>query len=462
LFAVVGKPVQKHAYFRYYSRVPVRPRPPEIEVGFISDVGRNVGRTGWADMAQFVGRLTVLKVLKVKRPGMYADGAGLYLQVTGDGDQRVAKSWIFRFTLRGRTREMGLGPLSAFGLAEARDKAGACRRLTREGIDPIDARDSARIKTALDVAKSFTFRACALQYIAAHRAGWRNEKHASQWENTVKTYADPVIGTLPVQKIDTAMVMKIIEPLWSKKPETASRLRGRIEAVLDWATARGYRQGDNPARWRGHLDKLLPARGKVRKVEHHAALPYDELPEFMMALRAQAGVSARALEFLILTAARTGEVIGARPDEIKDKVWTVPTGRMKGGKEHRVPLSAPALAVIEEVQKNNAGEFLFPGGKPKKPLSNMAMLKLLERMGRGDLTAHGFRSTFRDWAAERTNYPREVVEMALAHAIDSKVEAAYRRGDLFEKRRRLMADWARFCAQTKLPNDQVVAIRRRG
>jgi integrase len=412
-------------------------------------------------MALVVGRLTALKVLKVRRPGMYADGAGLYLQVTGDGAAHVAKSWIYRFTLRGRAREMGLGSLATFGLAQARVKAAECRRLTYEGIDPIDARRSARIAAALDLAKSLTFTDCAEQYIGAHRAGWRNAKHAAQWRTTVATYAEPVIGALSVQTIDTALVMKILEPLWSTKPETAARLRGRIEAVLDWATARGYRQGENPARWRGHLDKLLPARSKMRKVKHHAALAYGELPEFMAALRGQEGVAARALEFLILTAARTGEVIGAGRDEITDKVWIVPAGRMKGGREHRVPLSAPAVAIVAQQQTDRRGNFLFPGGKRGKPLSNMAMLALLERMGRADLTAHGFRSTFRDWAAERTNHPGEVIEMALAHTIENKVEAAYRRGDLFEKRRLLMTEWATFCAQPTRRDGEGVPIKRR-
>jgi len=412
-------------------------------------------------MAQFVGRLTALKVLKVKRPGLYADGAGLYLQVTGDGAAHVAKSWVYRFTLRGRAREMGLGSLSTFGLAQARIKAAECRRLTYEGIDPIEARKTARTKAAFDAAKSLTFTACAEGYLAAHRAGWRNAKHAAQWRTTVETYAEPVIGALPVHTIDTAPVMKILEPLWATKPETAARLRGRIEAVLDWATAHGYRQGENPARWRGHLDKLLPARSKMRKVKHHAALPYDDLPAFMAVLRAQDGVAARALEFLILTAARTGEVIGAAPDEITQKVWTVPAGRMKGGREHRVPLSAPALAIVAQLQTARGGKFLFPGGKRDKPLSNMAMLALLARMGRADLTAHGFRSTFRDWAAERTNHPREVIEMALAHTIESKVEAAYRRGDLFEKRRSLMMEWAEFCAATTRRDGHAVPMKRR-
>ena len=413
-------------------------------------------------MAHLVGRLTALKVAKVKKPGMYSDGAGLYLQVTGDGESKVAKSWIYRFTLRGRSREMGLGSLSLFGLAEARAKAAQCRRLTYEGIDPIESRRAQRTQAALEAATSLTFKDCTEQYIAAHRAGWRNAKHAAQWSATLKTYAEPVIGILPVQKIDTALVMKILEPLWSKKPETASRLRGRIEAVLDWAAVRGHRERENPARWRGHLDKLLPARAKVRKIKHHAALPYDELPAFMAVLRSQEGTAARALEFLVLTAARTGEVIGAQPAEMKDKVWTVPTDRMKGGKEHRVPLSAPALTIVEKMRDDYEGAFVFPGGKRDKPLSNMAMLALLERMGRSDLTAHGFRSTFRDWAAECTSHPSEVVEMALAHTINSKVEAAYRRGDLFEKRRLLMAEWAKFCARTKRENRDVVPINRRG
>jgi integrase len=395
-------------------------------------------------MALFVGRLTALKVQKTRKPGMYADGAGLYLQVTGDGGKRVAKSWIYRFTLRGRAREMGLGSFATFGLADARAKAEECRRLTHDGTDPIEARRRRRAELALDAGRSLTFGACAEQYIAAHSAGWRNAKHAAQWRATLNTYAAPVIGALPIPDIDTSLVMKVVEPLWIAKPETAARLRGRIEAVLDWATVRGYREGSNPARWRGHLDKLLPARSRVHTVQHYAALPYEELPEFMASLHFQDGVAARALEFLILTAARTGEVLGAQSEEINGNIWIVPAARMKAGKEHRVPLSPPALAIADQTMAYG-GAFLFPGAKRDKPLSNMAMLALLRRMGRADLTAHGFRSTFRDWAAERTDHPSEVVEMALAHAIDSRVEAAYRRGDLFEKRHRLMDDWAGFC-----------------
>jgi integrase len=356
---------------------------------------------------------------------------------------------------------MGLGSLSIFGLAEARAKAMECRRLAYEGVDPIEARRAERTKATCNAPKSLIFRECTAQYIDAYRAGWRNAKHAAQWSSTMKAYAEPVIGVLPVQNIDTALVMKILEPLWSKKPETASRLRGRIEAVLDWAAARGYRKGENPAHWRGHLDKLLPARAKVRKVKHHAALPFDELPAFMTVLRSQEGIAARALEFLILTAARSGEVIGAQAAEIKDKVWTVSADRMKGGKEHRVPLSAPALTVVEKMRADHEGEFVFPGGNRHKSLSSMAMLAVLERMGRSDLTAHGFRSTFRDWAAETTNHPSEVVEMALAHVIDNKVEAAYRRGDLFEKRRLLMSEWAKFCDLGGRNNGRVLSINQR-
>jgi len=289
-------------------------------------------------------------------------------------------------------------------------------------------------------------------------------KHKEQWPNTLNTYAGPVFGSLPVQAIDVGLVMKALEPIWQTKPETASRLRGRIEAVLDWATAREYRKGENPARWRGHLDKLLPARSKVRKVEHHSALPYDELADFIVALRGQEGVASRALEFLILTAARTGEVIGARWDEVdlEEKIWVVPAARMKAGREHRVPLSAAAVAVLEEMSEIRESDFVFPGGKKGKPLSNMAMLAVLKRMERSELTAHGFRSSFRDWAAEQTNFPHEVAEMALAHTVGDKVEAAYRRGDLFQKRQQIMEAWARFCLTTRSQAEVVPISSRAG
>jgi integrase len=409
-------------------------------------------------MARASNRLSAVEVKNATEKGMYHDGGGLYLQVSAGG----AKSWIFRFMLDGRAREMGLGPVRAIALAEARKRAGECRRLRLDGIDPIEARSTQRDQKKLEAAKAMTFDACAAAYIDAHKTGWQNAKHSEQWPSTLNTYASPVFGSLPVQAIDVGLLMKALEPIWQTKPETASRLRGRIEAVLDWATVRGYRKGENPARWRGHLDKLLPAPSKVRRVEHHAALPYDELADFSLALRSQEGIAARALEFLILTAARTGEVIGARWDEVdlEEKIWVVPAARMKAGREHRVPLSAAAVAVLEEMKQIRESEFVFPGGKKGKPLSNMAMLAVLKRMDRGELTAHGFRSSFRDWAAERTHFPREVAEMALAHTVGDKVEAAYRRGDLFGKRRQLMDAWARFCG-TARPLAEVVPIRSR-
>jgi integrase len=400
-------------------------------------------------MARAIGKLTALKVAKAKRPGMYADGGGLYLRVTSD----ETRNWVFRFMLNGKPRWMGMGALHTIGLAEARNRAAVHRMQCHDGIDPIEARRAERMQGRLNVAKAITFADCAARYIAGHRAGWRSAKHIAQWEATLATYTEPVIGSLSVQAIDTALVLKVVEPIWTMKPETAGRVRGRIESILDWAKARGYRAGENPARWRGHLDKLLPALSKVRRVAHHAALPYAELSGFLIALREQGGIAARALEFTILTAARTGEAIGARWGEISltEKVWTVPATRTKGAKEHRVPLSARALAILDEMNPlrhaGDAGAFVFPGGKAGRPLSNMAFLMLLRRMGRDDLTAHGFRSSFRDWAAERTNFPSEIAEMALAHAVGNAVEAAYRRGDLFDKRRRLMDAWTEFCAK---------------
>lgn len=394
-------------------------------------------------MARETARLSAVIVPKLKA-GMHADGGGLYLQVKGG-----ARTWVFRFMLHRRARDMGLGPLHTVSLAEARDKARECRKLLLEGIDPIEARKARQAEQRLAEATAMTFRECAEAYIAAHEASWKNPKHAKQWPSTLETYVYRVFGSLPVQAIDVGLVMKVLEPIWQAKPETASRVRGRIEAVLDWAKARGYRNGENPAQWRGHLDNLLPARSKVRKVEHHPALAYAEMGDFIAGLRKQGGVAARALEFLILTASRTGEVIGARWDEfdLGAEMWTVPADRMKAGKDHRVPLSARALAIIEEMKaaRFDGNEFVFPGGRAGKPLSNMAMLKLLSRMGRDDLTAHGFRSSFRDWAAECTSFPQEVAEMALAHTVSDKVEAAYRRGDMVQKRRELMDAWARYC-----------------
>jgi integrase len=414
---------------------------------------------GLDEMARTIGRLTALKVDKAKRPGMYADGGGLYLRVTHSG----TKNWVFRFMLNGRPRWMGVGPLHIIGLAEARNRAAGFRLQRHDGIDPIERRHAERQGARLDAAKAMTFKESAAMYVASHRAGWRNPKHAAQWEATLATYAEPVIGGLSVQAIDTALVLKVLEPIWTVKPETAGRVRGRIESILDWAKVRGYRAGENPARWRGHLDKLLPPRSKVQRVEHHAALPYVELSGFLVTLREQEGIAARALEFAITAAARTGEVIGAQWSEMDllDKTWTLPASRRKSGREHRVPLSPRALAILKEMQAHRHADeaFVFPGAKPGRPLSNMAFLMLLRRMGRADLTAHGFRSSFRDWAAERTNFPSEVAEMALAHAVGNAVEAAYRRGDLFDKRRRLMDSWATFCtALEQKAQDNVASL----
>jgi integrase len=366
---------------------------------------------------------------------------------------------------RATPRDMGLGAMAdGVGLAEARQKAEDARRAIRAGFDPIDSRRASLAAAAAVAAKSKTFEECATAYIKAHASGWRNEKHAAQWTATLETYAYPVLGKLPVSAIEIGHVMKILEPIWNEKPVTASRIRGRIEAILGWATVHGFRSGDNPAQWRGRLENLLPSPRKVRKVEHHPALPYDEIGEFMATVRGQQGVAARALELVILTACRTSEVIGATWQEVdvRAAVWSVPADRIKAGNEHRVPLSPPAVALLRELGKHNAGEFVFPGGKRVRPISTNALLELLKRMERTDITPHGFRSTFRDWAAERTNYPREVAEMALAHAVSDKVEAAYRRGDLFEKRRRLMNEWAAFCGKRKTTGSKVVALQRAG
>jgi len=396
-------------------------------------------------MGQEIQRLTALAVTRASKPGLYADGAGLYLRVSRNG----SKSWAFRFTLRGKPREMGLGGLTKVTLADARKKAADARLLLSDGRDPLDLRqeeDAKRIKEEkLAAARGMTFEKCAEAYIAAHEPSWRNEKHKQQWRNTIATYVAPVFGKTPVQDIDLDLVMKVIEPIWNTKTETARRIRGRIEVILDWAKVRGYRSGENPARWRGQMDQLLPARSKLNAVKHHAALPYSELPNFMDTLRAIPGDSAAALEFLILTAARTSEVIYAKWVEVdfKKKLWTVPGVRMKSRREHRVPLSSAAIEVLKRME-NRKGQYVFPGRSPDAPLSNMALLMTLGRMNCADITAHGFRSTFRDWAAECTNFPSEAVEMALAHVIEGKTEAAYRRGDLLEKRRQMMDAWAEY------------------
>jgi integrase len=389
---------------------------------------------------------------------MHCDGGGLYLQVTQSADGTLRRSWLYRYVLHGRERQMGLGSLIDTPLAEAREKAAGARKQRGQGEDPIDAKHAQRAVAALARAKAMSFDQCRDAYIDAHRAGWRNAKHAAQWISTLDTYVTPVFGRLPVAAVDTALVMKALQPIWAAKTETASRVRGRIEAILDWAKARDYRGGENPARWRGHLDNLLPARSKVRRVVHHAALPFTEMGAFMAQLREQSTTAARALEFTILTAARTGEVLGARWDEIDldAAVWTVPPDRMKGAREHRVPLSAAALAVIERMQACRENDYIFPGDRRDR-LFGAAMDMLLRRTGQ-EVTVHGFRSSFRDWAAEHTNFSREVAEAALAHTVGDKVEAAYRRGDLFDKRRRLMTAWADFC-QKAPASSTIVSLR---
>lgn len=403
-------------------------------------------------MARTINRLSHRRVETLKQPGMHGDGGGLYLQVTEGADGTPRKSWLFRYTVAGRERQMGLGPLSDVPLAEARDRALAARELRRAGKDPIAEREAARAEASLVAAKTMSFDECATAYIAAHRPGWRNLKHAAQWSSTVATYCSPVFGKLPVQLVDVGLVMRAIEPLWATKPETASRVRGRVECILDWAKVLGYRDGENPARWRGHLDHLLPARGKVRRVKHHAALPYADIPGFIAALRMRDAVAARALEFAILTAARTSEVLGATWSEIDldARVWIIPAERMKAGREHRVPLVDRAIEIIKNMMASKQNDYIFYGDR-RAILSNMSLLMLLRRMGRNDVTTHGFRSTFRVWVEEQTDTPRAVVEMALAHAVGSAVEAAYLRSDLFERRRLLMAKWANYCTASRQP-----------
>lgn len=428
------------------------PAPPIVSFYL---VGKGVGEMGHERF-----RLTAAKVKREKAPGMYADGGGLYLQVRG----ATSRCWILRYTLDGRARYLGLGSADVISLADARARADDARRLLVDKIDPIEHRAAARQAARRARAAVVTFREAATRYIAAHAPGWRNATHAKQWPATLEAHVYPILGPLPVQAIDTGLVVKVLEPIWLTIPETAGRVRGRVESVLDWAAARGYRQGDNPARWRGHLDHLLPSRASVRGVKHHAALPFLEIGAFFAALGARAGVAPRALAFTILTAARTSEALGASWAEIDldAAVWTVPPERIKTKREHRVPLSPPALVLLRQIkaeqERAGASAYVFPGDRPGQPLSNMALLGLLRRMGRSDVTTHGFRSTFRDWAAERTNFPREVAEMALAHAIGSKVEAAYRRGDLFKKRRQLMDAWGKYCG-TVAPAGELVPMQ---
>ncbi|MEE8555152.1 MAG: integrase arm-type DNA-binding domain-containing protein [bacterium] len=416
-------------------------------------------------MPRQINRLSALDVSRARKRGkrgMYADGDGLYLQISAGG----ATSWTYRYMLHGSRREMGLGSYPTVTLSAARLKAADARLLRGDGIDPIKARDDARAKARLEAARSITFKKAAEEYMAAHKDEWGNAKHAAQWRSTLSAYVFPIFGELPVQNVDVTLVMRAVEPIWGTKRETASRVRGRIEAVLDWASAYGFRSGENPARWRGHMKNLLAKRPKRQQVKHHPALPYGEIGAFMVGLRRQQGTAASALEFLILTTGRAGEIIGARWNEVNigDALWTVPAERVKSGREHRVSLSPAALTIINAMQEVRATErgdgFVFPGGKRGWPLSNTALRAVLKRLRRSDVTVHGFRSTFRDWVAEQTNYAREIPEMALGHAVGNETEKAYLRTDLFERRRHLMHEWARFCDGGARAGE-VVAIRDR-
>lgn len=393
------------------------------------------------------GKLAAVSLNRLKN-GWHNDGNSLYLFVRGN-----SRTWVFRYIGHdGRRKHMGLGSLQAVSLARARDTARELRSKLKDpvlSIDPLAERRKAEKTKQLDEAKTITFESGALTYLETHRASWSNPKHAKQWENTLRTYAFPVFGHLPINAIDTSLVVKCLEPIWQSKQETASRVRGRIESVLDWATVRGFREGENPARWRGHMDKLLAVRKKVQK--HHAAMDFKQVSGFMQDLREKSGFAARALEFAILTAARSGEVRGATWAEIDfdERLWIVPGARMKAGKEHRVPLSQQAMAILtalpRDQEKPDSVIFTSTSGGV---LSDMSLTAVLRRMN-VDVTVHGFRSTFRDWAAERTSHQPDVVEMALAHTIRSQVEAAYRRGDLLEKRRKLMDDWDAYCLEKK-------------
>lgn len=403
-------------------------------------------------MGRLVGQPKTEREIRqlVRTPGVHRVAPSLYIRVRNSG----AAYWMYRYTKSGKAHEISLGPVYSKGLIEARAAAELMRLALYKGSDPALERQKRRSIPIFSVVAS--------EYIKAHKAGWKNEKHAAQWESTLETYVYPTIGSLTVDQIEPAHVLDVLKPIWTKKPETASRIRGRIEAILDYASAHHYRNSANPARWKGHLDKLLPAKGKIAKVEHHAALPYLEAPSFFTLLKKMEGMGARGLEFAILTAARSNEVRGADWSEIDldAQVWTVPAERMKGKKnadrEHRVPLSPKAVELLKALPRFEDVTLVFPGAKGTQ-MSDMTLTAVLRRMERSDLTAHGFRSTFRDWAAEETDYPGEVAEAALAHIVGDKVEAAYRRGDLFNKRRRLMEDWANYLSNVSQNTGMILA-----
>jgi integrase len=406
-------------------------------------------------MPRYARPLSSRRVQSLKTRGFYCDGGGLYLQVSKSG----SKSWVFRYALGAHKRDMGLGSFATFTLAEARERARKARQLVADGIDPIDERRAKRGA----VARSLTFRQCAERYIAAHEAGWRNG--GGEWLASLTKHVFPVFGDVAVGAVDLPLVMQAVEPLWTKQPVRMNIIRNRVEMVLDWAKVRGLRQGENPARWKGHLDTLLPHRKKVAPVKHREALPYREVGAFMVDLRKLGDTSARVLEFQILTAARSGEVIAARWSEINmgERLWTVPAERMKAGREHRVPLSDAAMALLERQASVRENEFVFPGRVPGQSIRIDAPMKPVEKLGlKGKVTAHGFRSAFRDWAAEQTNFPREIAEASLAHAVGDATERAYQRSDFIAKRRQIMDAWARYIATpTPKITGEAMALARR-
>lgn len=425
-------------------------------------------------MARALARLKPIEIPRLtKIAGKHCDGNGLYLIV----EPPSQASWALRYRSNGKDRWMGLGPYPEVKLTDARERAFQARKLRIDGHDPLDARRREAHEKRLKDSKAMTFKQCGEAYIASQRAGWRNPKHAAQWTSTLEAYVYPLIGNKPVADIDADLVIQVLEQqvgppenrdrFWVAKNETASRVRGRIEAILGWAAAKKLRSIENPARWQGQLSHLLPARSKVAKVEHHAALPYADIAAFLLLIRQQHGLSAKAAELVVLTAVRSTEALNAKWDEIDlvSRTWAIPAQRMKAFKEHRVPLSGAVITLLKSLKPDSknadATPFVFPGAKRGKPLSNMAMLALLKRMKRTDVTIHGFRSTFRDWVAEVTNYGGDIAEMALAHTISNRVEAAYRRGDLYEKRVRLMEDWATYCdtlPQKEPPNEEAPIV----
>ncbi len=397
-------------------------------------------------MAKRINRLTAISVKRLSVKGLYPDGQGLYLQVS----PTHTKSWVYRYQINKKERRHGLGTYPIITLEVARKEANYCAQLRVQGYDPIEYKKQVKHKRHLDNSKNITFMECAIAYIDSHKAGWKNPKHEKQWLNTLKTYADPFIGKISVQDIDTTLVMKVLEPIWYIKTETATRIRQRIESVLDWAKVRKYRTGENPALWRGHLDQLLPKRAKVQKVKHYPAMPYADLPNYFNNLRKIETIAAKALAFTILTSTRTNETCQAKWSEIDlDKgIWEIPEIRMKMDKVHRIPLTTECLTILKEMTLFKINAFVFPGLKENKSISDAAVLKLLKQTY-PDLTVHGFRSTFRDWCAEITNFSSDLAEAALAHSVGNQVQAAYERGDKFEKRRTLMIAWSDYAKENK-------------